>query len=114
MSLSKNRRLYLHDFTTLYKQLSTNSYKWSTIGAHLGFLPNELKKIQARPELLLSGAPDSFLREMLSDWLHWTPGDGRGSKSYATLYDLSNALDKSGLGDAACTLLETTFSDPTS
>ena len=110
-----NRRLYSHNFTTLYKQLSSNSVKWDMIGSHLGFQQSELQNIQARP-LLQSGAPDSWLREMLSEWLEWGgPRDGRGSKGYATLHDLINALVKCGLRETAHSLLETAFtsSNPT-
>ena len=87
---------------------------WETIGAHLGFLQSELNNIQAKFGHALNDAADTFLREMLSDWLQWAPGDDRGSKSYATLRDLSNVLEECGLGEAANELLEKTFSDPTS
>ena len=113
MSLTESgNRLRLHprDFTALYQQLSRTSDKWSMIGAHLGFLQSEIDNIKARP-LLLNDAPDSWLRAMLSEWLQWAPGDGRESKTYATLNDLSDALVKLGLREAATSLQETTFSE---
>lgn len=59
--------------------------------------------LEAKP-LLLTGAPRSWLREMLSQWLQWAPGDGRGSMSIATLESLKAALNMSGLGAAALDL----------
>ena len=105
-----NRRLYLHNFTTLYKQLSSNSAKWNMIGLNLGFQPSELQIIRARP-FLQSGAPESWLGTMLSEWLEWAPGDGRGSKGYATLHDLKDALVECGLRETARSLLETAFTE---
>ena len=37
-----------------------------------------MNSIQSRP-MLMAQAPESYLREMLSQWLRWAPGDGRGS-----------------------------------
>ena len=77
-----------------------HAVKWREIGVHLGFFGRELDNIQAKP-LLLSAAPDSWLREMLSIWLEWSPGDGRGSANFATLEDLKRALSDAGLGATA-------------
>ena len=41
---------------------------------------------------------------MLENWLQWAPGDGRGSTSFATLEDLTDALNEAGLGASACDL----------
>ena len=38
---------------------------------------------------------------MLSQWLQWAPGDGRGSTSFATKGMLHAALLKAKLGDPA-------------
>ena len=38
---------------------------------------------------------------MLSQWLQWTPGDGRGSTGYATRESLHAALLKANLGVVA-------------
>ena len=70
---------------------------------HLGFQQTELDNIQARP-LLLQGAPQSWLRAMLSEWLQWAPNNSRGSSSFATLQALKDALNNSGLGATASTL----------
>ena len=51
--------------------------------------------------MLLMQAPKSFLREMLSQWLQWAPGDGRGSKDFATKEALYAALLKINLGEFA-------------
>jgi hypothetical protein len=46
-------------------------------------------------------APKSFLVEMLSQWLQWAPGDGRGSAGFATRGSLRTALLKANLGQLA-------------
>ena len=86
--------------SVLLNQLTKHSTRWREIGLPLGFLPTELDNIQDRP-LLLSRAPTSWLRAMLSEWLQWAPGDSRGSTSFATLEGLKTALGKAGLGAAA-------------
>ena len=72
------------------------SAKWDDIGRYLGFIENELEIIRAKP-LLLASAPDSWLNEMLSEWLQWAPGDARNSTKIATLEGLRNTLNKTGL-----------------
>ena len=62
----------------------------------LGFRPDELFQIQSRPSLY-SDAPTSWLSAMLSEWLQWTPGDRRGSITFATLEALKTALRGAGL-----------------
>ena len=84
----------------LLSQLERRATKWRDIGTHLGFLPGELNIIENKP-LLLQEAPKSWLRAMLEEWLEWAPGDKRGSKSYATLNSLRNALREAGLGVTA-------------
>ena len=51
--------------------------------------------------LLTQSAPKSYLREMLSQWLQWAPGDGRGSTGYASKKSLRAALLKANLGQLA-------------
>ena len=80
-----------HNHSVLQKQLIGHSAKWRDIGTALGFLPRELEEIEARP-LLLSGAPRSFLRVILAEWLQWAPGDSRGSTNFATLEGLKVAV----------------------
>ena len=43
-----------------------------------------MDNIQNNPMLLTQSAPKSYLREMLSLWLQWAPGDRRGSTSIPT------------------------------
>ena len=43
--------------------------------------------------LLMQGAT-GYLGEMLTKWLQWAPGDGRGSRNFATFEDLRDALLK--------------------
>ena len=74
--------------------------KWREIGTHLGFTQAELGKIQNMPALVM-GAPDSWLNEMVTEWLQWKPGDQRESTEYPTLDRLKLAVDKAGLGRAA-------------
>ena len=83
--------------SVLLKQLHKHAAKWKTIGSHLGFLPNELANIEARP-LLLHNAPESWLSAMLAEWLQWAPGDHR---SWTTLEALKHALREAGLGVTA-------------
>ena len=44
--------------------------------------------------LMIQSPPSSYLREMLTKWLQWAPGDGRGSRNFATFEDLRDALLK--------------------
>ena len=61
----------------------------------LEFLPGELDNIEVSPSLL-HGAPVSWLQAMLTRWIR--------SGNFATLQSLKNALNKAGLGAAACDL----------
>ena len=60
-----------------------------------------MDNIQSNPMLLTQSAPKSYLREMLSQWLQWAPGDGRGSIGYASKESLRAALLKANLGQLA-------------
>lgn len=62
----------------------------------LGFLPGELRNIEADPSLFLN-APVSRLRKMLELWLQ-CDSDSRGS---ITLESLKVAMSKVGLGASA-------------
>ena len=84
----------------LLDQLKLHAAKWREIGTSLGFLQGELDNIQSKPMLFMQ-APSSYLNEMLSEWYQWAPGDGRGSKDFATLGALKNAMRQAGLGKAA-------------
>ena len=97
------KRLAESDLPALLDKLNSHASKWRDIGIRLGFLKGELDNIEARP-LLLNSAPESWLREMLSEWLQWAPEDGRGSSSFATLDALKIALSNSGLGATASCL----------
>ena len=44
--------------------------------------------------LMIQSPPSSYLREMLTKWLQWAPGDGRGSRNFATFEDLRDVLLK--------------------
>ena len=85
------------------RKLNEHASKWREIGTYLGFRPGELDVIQSKP-LLLTGAPGSWLSQLLSDWFQWAPGDGRGSTAYATLSALKTAVDRAGLGRTAAEL----------
>ena len=74
---------------------------WRDIGMHLGFTQGELDNIQANPMLLVQGAPVSWLNKMITEWLQWAPGDGRGSTGFATKESLIHALNRAGLGAIA-------------
>lgn len=82
------------DFEGIYIPLCAHAAKWRDIGRSLGFSSSELNVIQSNPVLT---APSSYLRQMISQWLQWYPGDSRGSTSYATSGMLSAALSKVNL-----------------
>ena len=86
--------------TILYQQLSEHAAKWREIGTHLGFCQGELDNIESTPRHHFGG-PKSCLSAMLSEWLEWAPGDGKGSVRRATLNQLKVAVNKSGLGNSA-------------
>ena len=76
-------------------KLSDASLKWRDIGASLGFRMSELDNIQAKPSMWF-GAPNSYLNNMLTQWLRWAPGDMRGSTGFATREVLRYALRSTG------------------
>ena len=51
--------------------------------------------------LFIQGAPRSYLRRMLSQWLQWGPGDGRGSAEFANKEALIAALFSIDLAQVA-------------
>ena len=93
-------RLNSRHHALLFEQLQNHAARWREIGTNLGFAQGELNIIQASP-LLLMGAPRSWLSTLLTQWLEWAPGDGRGSQVFATLEGLKDALRRSGLGATA-------------
>jgi hypothetical protein len=54
--------------------------------------------------MLLMQGSTSYLNEMLTVWYQWAPGDGRGSKDFATLEALKSAVNQAGLGREATEL----------
>ena len=88
------------DFSRAQAILQHHSHKWEKIAQGLGFTPNELSIIKARPALLMD-APTSYLDAMLAEWQQWAPGDARGSTGFATLDALRKAVDRAGLGFTA-------------
>jgi hypothetical protein len=96
-------RLNKCHYSILIQQLSGCAYKWRKIGTHLKFKQDELKNIEAKPSLF-NDAPESYLSELISEWMQWAPGDSRGSTNYANLEDLKSAVSKAGLGVVASEL----------
>ena len=94
-------RLSGSDHNNIYTKLKDHAKDWREIGGALGFSEGELENIQANQVLMTQSPPTSYLREMLSRWLQWTPGDGRRSKGYATMKSLKSALLKVNLGQLA-------------
>lgn len=84
----------------IYGKLVDHVAEWEDIGKQLGFKEGELKGIKAKPMLMME-APKSWLKEMLSQWLQWGPGDGRGSPGFATKEMLCTALKNANLSDVA-------------
>ena len=95
-------RLYDNNHTSIYNKLVDQATQWRTIGIHLGFKEYELDNIQSDPKLFIEPSPtNSYLRVMLSKWLQWAPGDGRGSTNFATEGSLYDALLEADLGQLA-------------
>ena len=89
--LGPYRRLGDGDHCKIYGQLACHAVRWQDIGTSLGFRDTELQLIQHQPMLFIEG-PKGCLRRMLSQWLQWGTGDGRGSSDYANTVDLHQAL----------------------
>ena len=89
------------DHSYIYDKLKDKATRWRDIGKELGFKEGEMDNIQSNPVLLMQSAPKSYLREILTQWLQWAPGDGRGSTSYATKESLRAALLEVNLGQLA-------------
>ena len=86
------------DHGKICEQLSPHASQWQAIGQHLGFLPEELSPIQAKP-LLLAGAPKSYLSAMLASWLQWAPAWGCQGQ-HILCYSASSQVS-SGFGHTA-------------
>ena len=97
---SGEARLSDGDHQDVYSRLEQHAFRWRDIGSALGFSQGELNNIEAKP-LLFQLAPTSWLREMLTQWLQWAPGDWRGSSGFATRGSLHSALLKVKLGQLA-------------
>lgn len=94
-------RLHSENYSDICHKLKPFASKWRDIGYALGFTQGELDNIQADPMLLLQGAPVSWLNNMITKWLQWAPGDGRGSTGFATKESLRAALLQANLGAVA-------------
>lgn len=96
---SIDQRLNERDVITIIKLIHHHGDKWKFIGAELGFLPSELRQIEAAPLLMLN-APLSYLQELLSLWIEWPTED---HPHLPTLKALITALQSSlvGLGRLA-------------
>ena len=92
--------LHQNSHAQLLQQLSEHASEWREIGTHLGFRQGELNNIEHTPTHI-TGGPTRCLSAMLSEWLEWAPGDGRGSKQYATLSALKKAVSQARLGRTA-------------
>ena len=88
------------DHAHIYYKLRHHAASWRDIGRALGFKQGEMNNIRSNP-MLIASAPNSYLEEMLTQWLEWAPGDGRGSVGFATKETLRVALLKANLGQLA-------------
>ena len=86
---TSDRRLTESDIPQLMEKLAPHAAKWSLLGIALGFKPNELDLIAAKPRLFY-GAPTTYLAEMLCEWVQWSPETD--NTKYATIADLKQAL----------------------
>ena len=89
-----------NDHYSICAKLELHAAKWREIGGALGFKEGELDNIQNNL-LLFMDSPQSWLKRMITQWLQWIPGDGRGSTSVATKESLCAALLKINLGQLA-------------
>ena len=87
----------------LYEQLVPCATKWDIIARYVGFHDYEIDSIKSNPTHLY-GAPQSYLRPLLSQWVQFSPPDSRGSKDVATLEALKSAVDRAGFHADAKTL----------
>ena len=88
------------DHADIYNKLNRHAAKWRDIGGALGFTEGEMDNITGRL-FMMQLAPNSWLRELLTQWLQWAPGDRRGSTGYATKESLRAALMSVNLGRLA-------------
>ena len=95
---TSDRHLTESDIPQLMEKLAPHAAKWWKIGTALGFLPYELELIRSSP-MLMYGAPASFLAEMLTKWVQWSPETMH--LKYATVTDLRQALRSELVGLAA-------------
>lgn len=93
-------RLKESDFSWISDKLKPLAYKWKEIALGLRFTFNEISTIESMSRLF-NGAPNSYLCEMLAQWLRWAPEDTRGSTDFPTLQSLRRAVDSAGFGRVA-------------
>ena len=91
-----NTRLQQDHCSLLCEQLRPCAPKWKEIAQSLQFTLREIESIAS-------------IDNVIERWLLWFPGDVRGSKDYATLEQLQQAVDMAGYSALA---LELTLSDP--
>lgn len=65
--------------------------QWKNMGVYLGFLGSELDTIAASPSLFYE-APLGYLRDLLSQWLKWSPP----THPFPTIGNLASALRRAG------------------
>ena len=88
------------DYGVLLEQLRPCASKWEAIAAGLRFTKDEIDNIKA-DHSKMAGGPESYLGDVIGKWLHWAPGDARGSEDRATLEAMRRAVNKAGFGDVA-------------
>ncbi len=82
-------------YGTLVEQLVPCASGWIGIAGSLDFKAHEIAGIQANVMIMI-GAPLACLREVLTLWMRWAPGDARETKDVATLEALKAAVTKAG------------------
>ena len=85
------------DMATVHVHDDVLTSKWRDLGTALGFSEKELENILVEQPLV----QQDHLHLLLRQWLHWYPGDERGSTSFATYTQLKTALINAGLGAVA-------------
>ena len=96
--VTADTRLSDGDVSYLMEILSSVASKWNQIGTALRFNPTELDNIRVQHRLF-TGAPNSYLQELLSQWVQW-PNDVHPN-AVATIGGLESALKSRLVGYGA-------------
>ena len=89
------------DYKAIMEELVKVKSQWKPIAVELGFLPHEIQDISFNQ---VHAHDNNYIYDVITRWLQWAPGDGRGSKDIATLEALQDALNKTNNAKIKVTL----------